>query len=81
MQFVYKGHVDIVQMYSGGDMPVLSNFHENAIRRGFLMEQVTTVLHINSASVIIIYYAYGSGPSFVPNFHSPASSSFCMSVK
>ena len=39
--------VDFVQMNAGGAMPVLSNFHENAIRRGFLMEQARPVRYIN----------------------------------
>ena len=40
-----------MQMNAGGDMPVLSNFHENAIRRGFIMEQASLVLCINAARV------------------------------
>jgi len=30
-----------MQMNAGGDMPVLSNFHQNAIRHGFIMEQAS----------------------------------------
>jgi len=34
-------------MNTGGDMPVLSNFHQNAIRRGFLLEQASFIYLFN----------------------------------
>jgi len=31
-------------MNAGGDMPVLSNFYKNTIRRGFIMDQASMQL-------------------------------------
>lgn len=41
-----------VQMYNGGDMAVLSNFYQNAIRRGFLMEPASFVTEVNILIII-----------------------------
>jgi len=60
MSFV-TNHVDIVQMNTGGDMPVLSNFNENAIRRGFIVEEVSSVLYFNSARMLIMYVCIQNG--------------------
>jgi len=43
---------DFVQINAGGDMTVLSNFDQNAIRCGFLMEQ--------ASSMVLMCHVYGS---------------------
>jgi len=49
-------------MCNGGDMPVLmTNFHEHAVRCGFIVDQASSVLYVNAAHTYVIYLGIQSG--------------------